>query len=122
MKRLISESGFDVTSDHHFSLRYNPFGWVQSLLNKCAWLPRNGLYELLHQAAPECPSRLTATQKLQFLLAYALGMPLGLVISVVEAWMKRGATIHIVATSRRNVAAAEAHPIVPLPTSREVRA
>lgn len=115
LKRLISAAGFDITAEHHFSLRYNPFGWVQSVLNQCAWLPRNGLYELLHQAVPGIPSRFTPTQRLQFLLAYAIGMPVGLVMSVFDAFMKQGATIHCVATPRSAIAATAADHMVSMP-------
>lgn len=110
LKRLISDAGFDVNSEHHFSMRYNPFGWVQSLLNQFGGLPRNGLYELLHQAAPGVPSRFTPTQRLLFLTAYVLGMPFGLVMSVIDSCLRQGATIHLVATSR-NTAATVLEPL-----------
>ena len=51
LRLLLESTGFEVVSEHHFSLRQNPFGWVQSWLNRIPRLPRNGLYTLLHQRA-----------------------------------------------------------------------
>ena len=36
LRRLLVDTGFTPRSEHHFSLRQNPFGWVQSALNKFA--------------------------------------------------------------------------------------
>ena len=56
LRRLLDETGFEPISDHHFSLRQNPFGWVQSALNRVAWLPHNGLYTLLHRRDRRAPA------------------------------------------------------------------
>ena len=53
LRRLLSDCGFEVRSEHHFSLRQNPFGWLQSALNRVPGLPRNGLYTLLQRRAPD---------------------------------------------------------------------
>lgn len=96
LTRLIDECGFRRRSVHHFSLRQNPFGWVQSALNKTGWFPRNDLYSLLQ--AENSEDRLTGgfrviVQK----AAYLLGMPIGLALSFVTAVCRRGATVHVVA-------------------------
>ena len=44
-----------AASEHHFSLRQNPFGWVQTALNKSRRLPRNGLYTLLKSRPGAAP-------------------------------------------------------------------
>jgi len=49
LRRLLERSGFEVVSEHHFSLRQNPFGWIQSVMNRFGGLPRNGLYAQLYR-------------------------------------------------------------------------
>lgn len=100
LARLLEESGFRITSSHHFSLRQNPFGWVQSALNKLTWLPRNALYELLHQRNGNRP-RMSWLTRATLLAAFALGMPFALLVEVVAAMFRSGATVHFVA--RRGV-------------------
>jgi len=100
LETLIERTGFEVESAHHFSLRQNPFGWIQSVLNRMASLPRNGLYTLLHrrssgQAAPFDPgTRLRLWLGLLVLSAPALGL------MVLETLVRSGATVHVVAQRR----------------------
>ena len=39
LRRLLERVGFEIASEHHFSLRQNPFGWIQSWLNRFPSLP-----------------------------------------------------------------------------------
>jgi hypothetical protein len=97
LRRLLTDVGFDCESTHHFSLRQNPFGWIQSALNKVKKLPRNGLYVLLHRrAAGVAPPY---SRKLRGLLRglYWLGVLPALSLSVLEAICRSGATVHVVA-------------------------
>ena len=95
LHRLLDETGFEPTSDHHFSLRQNPFGWVQSALNRVEWLPRNGLYTLLHRRMGPPPfDSLTCAVLLG---AFALLFPAAGVASVWDAVTRSGATVHVVA-------------------------
>ena len=98
LRQLLDETGFEPTSDHHFSLRQNPFGWVQSALNRVPWLPRNGLYTLLQRRAQPASSGLVTRALL--LVAFALMLPAALVASVRDAWNRSGATVHVVALRR----------------------
>ncbi|HSM51563.1 MAG TPA: class I SAM-dependent methyltransferase [Thermoanaerobaculia bacterium] len=96
LERLLGECGFRRTARYDFSLRQNPFGWLQSALNRLDFLPRNGLYLLLQPqsgAALRWPRRL----KLVLRLCYWLGMPLGLLASLVETAFRSGATVTVVA-------------------------
>jgi SAM-dependent methyltransferase len=98
LRRLLESTGFEIHREDHFSLRQNPFGWVQSLLNCVPQLPRNGLYSLLKRRgdqSPACEKRL----RLALLTAYWLGMPLACVQSVVDALLGTGASICLVARS-----------------------
>ncbi len=97
LRRLLDRSGFEPVSDHHFSLRQNPFGWIQSALNRAPSLPRNGLYALLHDraAAPFAPG-----VRAKLLAAGALLAPLALAASVWDTLRRSGATVHVVALRR----------------------
>jgi 2-polyprenyl-3-methyl-5-hydroxy-6-metoxy-1,4-benzoquinol methylase len=108
LRSLLQQRGFVCRSEHHFSLRQNPFGWVQSGLNRLRWLPRNGLYVLLHRKSRGVALPFDRLTRLQLRAAYWLGMPLGLLLSIAEAAMRSGATVHLVATSE-----AEAAPELP---------
>ena len=96
LERLLASSGFSVLSRHHFSLRQNPFGWVQSALNRSRSLPPNALYVLLQRGPLPNAQALDASTRRRLLLAYLLGMPIGLALSVGAALLRRGATIHVV--------------------------
>jgi hypothetical protein len=92
-----------VSTDHHFSLRQNPFGWIQSALNRVSWLPRNGLYTMLHRRSRgEVRYRSAALRGALWLLA-ALLAPLALVATVVETAARSGATVHVVAFRREAI-------------------
>jgi SAM-dependent methyltransferase len=97
LRRLLEQHGFCCVSEHHFSLRQNPFGWVQSLLNLCPALPRNGLYVMLHRNHA-CRKPFTRPVRWAFRAAFLCGMPVALVLSVIAAVLRQGATVSIVAT------------------------
>ncbi|MGE3316198.1 MAG: class I SAM-dependent methyltransferase [Planctomycetaceae bacterium] len=99
LKRLMTECGFECVTEHHFSLRQNPFGWVQSALNKFPQIPRNGLYTLLKRgqsANGHCNASLNQWMK----VAYAAGMPMALAASIAETLFRSGASISISAIAR----------------------
>ncbi|MBI5757353.1 MAG: class I SAM-dependent methyltransferase [Planctomycetales bacterium] len=100
---LLTDCGFDVLSAHHFSLRQNPFGWIQSALNRVRWLPRNGLYVLLHRRPDSDSLPFDRRTRLCLRIAYIFGAPLAVLLSVFEAVFRSGATVHVVAKSRRLV-------------------
>ncbi|REJ92909.1 MAG: class I SAM-dependent methyltransferase [Planctomycetota bacterium] len=97
LKSLLRDCGFRCRSEHHFSLRQNPFGWVQSWLNRTGWFPRNMLYELLHRRK-ERSVRVPRRQRFPLYVAFVLGMPLGLAVELVATAFRRGGTVHVVAT------------------------
>lgn len=101
LKQLLESAGFRCATEHHFSLRQNPFGWIQSVLNLCPWLPRNGLYVILHRAhGARRPFRRWV--RLQLWGLCWLLAPLALALSVVETIFRRGATVHVVAFRNPN--------------------
>jgi SAM-dependent methyltransferase len=100
LRQLLDETGFEPISDHHFSLRQNPFGWVQSALNRVAWLPRNGLYTLLHRRAANQHTPFDWRTRAILYAAFALLTPAALVATVRDAVQATGATVHVVALRR----------------------
>jgi SAM-dependent methyltransferase len=96
LRDLVRSCGFEIESEHHFSLRQNPFGWIQSALNRLPGLPRNGLYLLLHRRAPDHAPFDRATRWRLWVGLLVLA-PLSLVAACVEAGLRSGATVHLVA-------------------------
>jgi 2-polyprenyl-3-methyl-5-hydroxy-6-metoxy-1,4-benzoquinol methylase len=97
LRALLNNSGFVVESEHHMSLRQNPFGWIQSGLNRLGVLPRNGLYTLLHERAPGKPVPFDARTRFYLWLGMVAGAPFAVATSVVAAVLRTGATVHVVA-------------------------
>jgi len=96
LRGLVERCGFAIGSEHHFSLRQNPFGWIQSAQNRRVGLPRNGLYTLLyergHAAAP-----FDARTRRALWACLALGVVPALALTVAETASRQGATVHVVA-------------------------
>jgi 2-polyprenyl-3-methyl-5-hydroxy-6-metoxy-1,4-benzoquinol methylase len=97
LRRLLEQAGFVCESEHHFSLRQNPFGWIQSSLNRRPDLPRNGLYTLLHQRVSGEPPPFDAALRRRLVWGGVLRLPLALVLTVAETALRSGATVHVVA-------------------------
>lgn len=95
LRTLLDDCGYECLSEHHFSLRQNPFGWVQSALNRRRSLPRNSLYTML-QRGRHGQGRLGRWTGLKLRVAYWFGMPVALILSVVAAVLRSGATVHII--------------------------
>jgi SAM-dependent methyltransferase len=100
LRQLLEDVGFEVLSEHHFSLRQNPFGWVQSVLNLIPGLPRNGLYALLHRRSADEPLPFDARTRFWLRFWLIVGAPLGLLATLVETLARSGATVHLVARKR----------------------
>lgn len=99
LRTLLDSCGFARRSEHHFSLRQNPFGWVQSWLNRHPRWRRNALYELLQRRGDASGSEISAREKAELLAAFLIGMPIGLALEVLATMLQTGGTVHIVASS-----------------------
>ena len=97
LRQLLILSGFQVRSVHQFSLRQNPFGWIQSLLNRFERLPRNGLYVLLHRRPPGAPLPYDARIRRWLRFWLIVGAPFALGAAFIAAALRSGATVHVVA-------------------------
>ena len=96
--RLLETLGFEVEEEHHFSLRQNPFGWIQSALNGIPALPRNGLYTLLQSRRSQEPPPFGAGMRWLLRLLFVVMTPFALALSCLEVLGRSGATVHVVAT------------------------
>ncbi len=96
LRRIIGRTGFDVVREQHFSLRQNPFGWVQSAMNRSGGLPRNALYNLLQNYEAGENSGAARWMQSGLRAAYLAGMPLALGLSLFAAAMRSGASVCVV--------------------------
>jgi 2-polyprenyl-3-methyl-5-hydroxy-6-metoxy-1,4-benzoquinol methylase len=102
LSELLRTTGFEVETVHHFSLRQNPFGWIQSALNRFPRLPRNGLYALLHRGAPGADAPFDARTRFWLWLGLILLSPFGVALSVLTTALRSGATVHVTAHRSRS--------------------
>jgi SAM-dependent methyltransferase len=102
LRSLLDQVGFEVLSEHHFSLRQNPFGWMQSVLNRFPGLPRNGLYALLHRRGSSDAPPFDARTRFWLRFWLVVSAPLGLLATVIETIARSGATVHLVARKRED--------------------
>ncbi|MBI3298642.1 MAG: class I SAM-dependent methyltransferase [Elusimicrobia bacterium] len=100
LKRALDRAGFTVVKEDHFSFEQNPYGWLQSLLNLVT--PRfNFLYDWLKtKSARTAPLRKNPKQALWTLGLAAVGAPLAVLLTVLEAGLRRGGTVEMYAVKR----------------------
>lgn len=99
LERILGETGFTIADVRHFNLEQNPYGWIQSFLNRM-WLPPNLLYDILKDPSArtrkhpfqEFPIRSAAT-----LLALAPIVPISFALFLIEAMIRRGGTVEVYA-------------------------
>jgi 2-polyprenyl-3-methyl-5-hydroxy-6-metoxy-1,4-benzoquinol methylase len=102
LSALLKELGFLPRSAHHFSLRQNPFGWIQSALNRLEFLPRNGLYAILHRRPAQSngaasPRPVRPGSAIAQLLFFSIATPFALALALAATAARSGGTIHLVA-------------------------
>lgn len=97
LRRLLENAGFEIESEHHFSLRQNPFGWIQSVQNRLDWFPRNALYTLMHRRRAGLPPPFDARTRFWLRCWLVLAAPAALAATLVAVLLRSGATVHLVA-------------------------
>jgi 2-polyprenyl-3-methyl-5-hydroxy-6-metoxy-1,4-benzoquinol methylase len=99
LSRLINKHGFRLLRIRRFDLEYNPFGWLQTLLNVTG-VKKNLLYDLLKNVKTSNIS-IPNVSKWHFLATIVLTpvyLPISLILSVFESFiLKNGGTIEIYA-------------------------
>jgi SAM-dependent methyltransferase len=98
LRRLLERTGFGISSEHHFSLRQNPYGWLQSWQNRRADLPRNGLYTLLNRRSAGKAPPFDATTRRRLLTGFALAAAPALAATFAETALRKGGTVHVVSS------------------------
>lgn len=94
LRTLLTDCGFEVEHERHFSLRQNPYGWVQSALNALWPESRNALYsDLKHGEA----NGVDGWRRFAMRAAYWTGMPLAAAASMIAAAFRAGGTICLTA-------------------------
>lgn len=103
LRRILEENGFSIESVSHFSLEYNPYGWIQSILNRMGF-QENLLYDTLKNKSArtiKSPARSHPAQFLLMLLALVAVVPLSSVLFLLEVVVRRGGTIELYARRDR---------------------
>ena len=92
---LLRNCKFEPQATSHLSIEQNPFGWLQTSLN-CLGIPQNLLYQLLKNNESNLPT----WQKFLLRSIYIGGMPLAILVSLIETAFLRGGTFYIRASKR----------------------
>lgn len=100
LRRLLGRTGFGISSEYHFSLRQNPFGWLQSWQNRRGDLPRNGLYTLLYRRSPGLAPPFDAATRRRLLVGLAVAAAPALAATLAETALRNGGSVHVVAAPR----------------------
>jgi len=98
LQAILADTGYTVDAAYHFSLRQNPFGWIQSVLNRFHSLPRNGLYTMLHRRSVDEPAPFDATTRAWLWFWLIIGTPFALAATIYETAIRSGGSVHLVAT------------------------
>jgi 2-polyprenyl-3-methyl-5-hydroxy-6-metoxy-1,4-benzoquinol methylase len=99
LSRLLTSNGFSVLDVSHLSLEYNPYGWIQSLLNRLGFR-YNLLYDLLKNPSARSlqnPLRIAPLQSLLTLAVLPVIVPLSFGLTLLEVLLRRGGTVEIYA-------------------------
>jgi 2-polyprenyl-3-methyl-5-hydroxy-6-metoxy-1,4-benzoquinol methylase len=97
LAEMLELNDFAIRSTHHFSLRQNPFGWIQSTLNALPGARRNSLYCAMHNSRTSDASLAREIAERIFNL---LAAGPSVAISVVMAALRMGATVSFDAQKR----------------------
>jgi len=89
--RIMDSLGFRLLKINHFSMEQNPYGWIQSLLNRMG-LPENSLYGVLKNSSKSKNGKLSPFEKAKTLLLGAGLLPHCLFLSAAMALLQRGGT------------------------------
>jgi SAM-dependent methyltransferase len=99
LRRLLTSNGFSIRDVSHLSLEYNPYGWIQSLLNRLG-LRYNLLYDFLKNPSARSLRNPLLQAPFSMLLTLALlpvVVPLSFGLSLLEVILRRGGTIEVYA-------------------------
>jgi len=99
LTRMLTSHGFSILDVSHLSLEYNPYGWIQSLLNTLG-SRHNLLYDLLKNPSARSLQNPLRTAPLPSLLTLGLLpviAPLSFGLTALEVFLRRGGTVEVYA-------------------------
>lgn len=100
LSSALGRQGFTVVQEDHFCLEQNPYGWIQSVYNALGF-DENFLYSLLkNRSARTTRMRRHPVQVALTVLSLPFAAALGLVMTVVEAALRKGGTIEVYALKK----------------------
>ena len=98
LSTLLNKNSFSLLKIREFDLKYNPFGWLQTLLNLSGF-SENLLYNMLKN--PELRNKTSNVAGWKLILTFMLlpiYFPVSVMLSVIESLLlKRGGTIEVYA-------------------------
>lgn len=101
LKHALRWRGFKLIDVAHFSLEQNPYGWIQSLLNRV--FEHDLLYSILKEpAARRHQLRAYPLQTIATSIAGALLLPVAMMLMLGETMLRRGGTVEIYARKERH--------------------
>jgi 2-polyprenyl-3-methyl-5-hydroxy-6-metoxy-1,4-benzoquinol methylase len=97
LREQLAALGFRITHEYQGSLEQNPFGWIQSVLNRVG-LRHNLLYDLIRRESARTtkrPWREAPAQSLVSAAGLVVLLPFAFAMWLPEVLLKRGATVEI---------------------------
>ena len=96
LAELLKNKLFRVDLNRHFKFEYNPFGWLQTILNS-AGIQENLLYELLKSSEIKNNNHreTTFSDYFKLFILFPFCFPLSLALSIIEAMLGKGGTIEV---------------------------
>lgn len=96
---LLEKKSFQVHLIRHFKFEYNPFGWLQTMLN-ASGIRENHLYDLLKSSELNNKDNGTSLfmDYLKSFFLVPLCLPLSCLFSIMDVLFKKGATIEVYST------------------------
>ena len=105
LRLLLENHSFEISKVKHFSFEFNPFGYLQSLLNMCK-IRNNLLYDILRSKTIR-RSLLADTKYFKFyvdlcmlIILVPVFLPFSLLFSLVESLAGKGGTIEVYAVKQ----------------------
>jgi 2-polyprenyl-3-methyl-5-hydroxy-6-metoxy-1,4-benzoquinol methylase len=92
LETIMTAHGFRLLTLSHFSWEQNPYGWLQSFLNRVGF-SKNSLYTLIKDGSPGRKRRFTAAVQGKIYILSAALLPLCVFLSAVTGISRRGETI-----------------------------
>lgn len=102
---LINAAGFEVERIRRFDFEHNPFGWIQTILNRFGFR-HNALYEFLKKPGLR-KSSLTAPVTAAMTLALVPVMACGYFLAIVEAAIGASGTVEVRASIKAPISTSD---------------